>query len=352
MTKVRHHRRVSALLGGCLLLCGAPLRADAQDPDDEPPVAGQPVHFGGAVGKYRIRAEAEPTHLQAEDALTLTVTITGSGPPRHPPRRPDLRRLPEFARSFVIDDLAGPPPSAGVWIFRYRLKPRSARVKEIPALRFDYYKPGILPREKGYQTEYARPIPLTVTPRAEVRSGDLPGAPPAGLPDRVCNLAEGPAVVLRHDEPFALPGPAWLTLLMLGPPALCAGWFMVWRRRHPDPLTSARKRQSQAARKALRALRAVGRCPAAEASCRASAVVADYLRERLGAGAAEPTPAEVAAFLRRHGGDGPLADRTAGFFEACDAARFAPGPPPNGTPPAGQAAALIADLEAHPWATR
>ena len=51
-----------------------------QAADVEPPVAGRPGNYSGAIGShFRVQMHATPTQLQAEDPLTLTVRISGSG---------------------------------------------------------------------------------------------------------------------------------------------------------------------------------------------------------------------------------------------------------------------------------
>jgi hypothetical protein len=113
-------------------------------------------------------------------------------------------------------------------------------------------------------------------------------------------------------------------------------WYVVWRRLYPDAARRARIRRSRAARRALHLLRHAG-------PRETPAIVADYLRQRLDLATAEPTPAEVVEHLYRVGMDGQLADRTADFLHACDAARFAPHG--NGDELPGQAADLVLELE-------
>jgi hypothetical protein len=345
-------RRLTWLAICLCALAGTPLPVSAQPDDDpdEPPVVGQPAGFNGAVGVYKVATTAEPTDLQAEDPLTLTVRITGSGSPRHPPQRPPLRRLPEFTRRFVIEDLPGPSPTASpaVWEFRYRLKPLNPTVKEIPALRFDYFKPGVIPREKGYRSTYAPAIPLTVRPRAQVQPADIQGAAPVAHPEALYELAEDPAAVLGHAEPFALPAGWLVALMLLLPPVLCAGWYAGWRLRYPDTVRLARRRQSRAARQALQALEGIRPDHPGSLAWQVGAVVADYLRQRWDLAAVEPTPAEVADHLKQLGCAGSLADQAAAFFRACDTARFAPDHAAGPEDWKAAAAQLITALEDQP----
>src|SRR5438067_623194 len=111
----------------------------------EPPIVGRPAHFSGAIGSYKVRMRAEPTVLQAEDPLILTVRITGSGS-LESLARPNLQRQDRFAKQFQIENLKDRYlPDERAREFDYRLRPRSSAVKEIPALPFPFFTPGIVP---------------------------------------------------------------------------------------------------------------------------------------------------------------------------------------------------------------
>jgi hypothetical protein len=303
-----------------------PLRA-AQAID--PPLVGRPTHapFSGATGSFHPTTSATPTELQAEDPLLFTIRLTADGRVWRAPTRPDLRELPAFSERFLIEDVATPeesPSGRQGWEFVYRLKPRSPGVRAIPSFPFVYFQPGMLPAAKGYMTRWAPSIDLRVRPREEVKPPDLEASrPPVGPPATVYEFVDGDQV-LKHEIPEALPGPAVLSVIAFGPPLACLTWFLVWRRVHPNAARQARQRRSRAARLALRELRAVARLPAKEQTERAAGIVSEYLRQRFDLPAAEPTPVEVAAHLRRVALPEELADRAGRFFEVCAAARFAP----------------------------
>ena len=113
-----------------------------------------------------------PTEVTAEEPLTLTLRIAGPGnladiarPVARQARMPSSR-LP--SRTWTIDFVPGDPPRRE---FRYRIRPRTADVKEIPRFKFVYFNPRIMPASRGYQTTYAEPVPLTVKPRRCGRPG-------------------------------------------------------------------------------------------------------------------------------------------------------------------------------------
>jgi hypothetical protein len=137
----------------------------------DPPVVGRPTDFSGAIGgPFVVSLSAEPTQLTVEQPLTLTLRIVGPGNLRELPR-PALGKLDSF-RGFAVDELDdeyhdGPPPTR---TFRYRLRPRTPDVTQIPPIRFVYFNPAIVPPSRGYQTTYAEGIALAVKP--EPPSGD------------------------------------------------------------------------------------------------------------------------------------------------------------------------------------
>jgi hypothetical protein len=185
---------------------------------------------------------------------------------------------------------------------------------------------------------YTDPIPLQVRPHEAV-------AVPLQAPASAFQLATGPGLLARQ-APWAPPGVAVTALLLLGPPLLCAAWYSGWRRRYPDAARQARQRRSRAARLALQQLRAARGLPPDQRAARAASAVASYLRERLELAAAEPTPLETARHLQRKGCSAEVTEQAAGFFRACDEARFLPAPPPDGPDPAAAGTQLILAVEA------
>jgi hypothetical protein len=325
------------------LLCSWPATARAgEDDPDAPPALGAPEDFSGAVGKYRISCTASPTEVAVEDPIKLVVRITGAGPKKYLPERAKLRLFPpELGRDFYIQDVPREDrylAAERTWEFVYRLRPKRLGVTRIPALQFVYYDPAL----RRFQPARTRGnIALKVTARREaVLPKDATRVPAA--PDRFYELATGEAVLSRSGHAGDA-SPLLLACLILVPPVLCAGWYVLWRRLHPEAGWRAHRRRSRAAREAMAALRRVGSEGAGE---RTASVLAGYLRNRLELKGAEPTPEEVSTHLGRVGVSASVSGRLAGLFRACDAARFAPSPPAEAAVLTADACALVQALEA------
>ena len=145
-----------------------------------PPVVGRPVDFSGAVGgPFVVQWIADPTEVVAESPFILTLRITGPGNLQEL-HRPALGTLAPF-KPFAVEDLndrflPGNPPQRE---FRYRVRPRSAQVTEVPRFKLAYFNPHIVPPSRGFQTTYADAVPITVKPRTTA----IPANVPLEVPD-------------------------------------------------------------------------------------------------------------------------------------------------------------------------
>jgi hypothetical protein len=353
----KHQRAMLACVPGLIfpvlavLACAASGGEQGNRDAVEPPIAGQPVNFSGAIGSYRIAMVAEPTSLQAEDPIKLTIRInvSGSGSLKQI-NRPNLK-IAAFTRHFLIQDgQTRDLPDQQAREFEYFLRPKNPGVKQIPAVPFVYFNPAIVPASKGYQWAYARAIPLTVRPRSPVAAAQGKGSSAVSRPpDSVLQVSTG-ADVLRRDTSFVLPG--WLAMLGLAllPPVLCGLWLLGWRRLHPDASRVAKQRRSRAARLALKAIGSTAAFPHEEQARRVREIITEYLRERFDLGIYEPTPVEVSVHLQQKGLSAQASRQASLFFGACDAARFAPQAPGATDSWTAAATELVQALEEESWA--
>jgi hypothetical protein len=294
-----------------------------------PPIVGRPLDFSGAVGgPFAIQWHAEPTEVFAEEPLTLALRIVGPGNLKDIPR-PALGKLDTF-KSFAVEDLddrliPGDPPRRE---FRYRLRPRSADVKEVPRLKFVYFNPRVVPAARGYQTTYADAVALTVKVRTPVVAA-------VTVPDFIERDWMDDEEHWQHelhrsewltafDNIMRLLGTASspavaLCVALLGPPTFCGFAYLVWRRWYPDAVRVAAVQRSRAAATAIRCLRTADANPGRDVS----AALIGYLHDRTGLPKMASTPAEITAHIA---GTGQLTQRVKDISELlhrCDHARFA-----------------------------
>jgi hypothetical protein len=324
----------------------------------EAPLVGRKEPFCGAVGsgRFKVTTAANPKSVQAGDSILLTIRIEALSAWTKPPERPDLANKSEyrkFQERFYIDNAQErPTPAEGAWEFDFRLRPKSELVKEIPSLVIVYFRPGFTPPEKGYMATTSPAIPVQVTSRAKVQPSEIQGqSTPQSAPDYLYQITTGPEV-LKHESDAVFPNVWTLVLLSLAPPVLCIGWFLLWKRRHPNQARMSRLRKSRAARQALLSLSAMNGASGQlrEEARNVAKVLMGYLQERLDLRAIEPRPADIASHLTNKGVPADLVDRTAELFGACDMVRFSPSRQQGISPLAlrHEAADLVLALESQP----
>lgn len=137
------------------------------------PAEGQPDDFGGAVGSFRLRAEADRDEAAVNDAVALTAVVEGTGflqgvtPPRLE-STPDLKVFePKATESSRAQ--GGKLVSRRNW--EWVVVPLAPGTIAVPRVRFSYFDP-----EAGtYRTLTAGPEPLTVRRGAPAEAPSVSG---------------------------------------------------------------------------------------------------------------------------------------------------------------------------------
>lgn len=332
------------LLSTLGLLHGWTTSAFAQKtPDDPPfPVADRPVDFSNIVGKYDIKATADPTDLQVEQSITLRIQIIGEGRKEYEPNRKYLRLLPDSWRNdFYVQEMQDKHEvirEKKTWLFVYRLKPKHTKVNWIDDIKLVYYDPDIRGKQK-FVTKYANSIKITVKPKLD--KSDEMVVPLSAAPDSFFEYVETRHVLARSPGPFSISG-LQLTWFIALPPLACLFSVIAWRRYFPDEAQRAIQYRGASAARALAQLQASG--------VTAWDVVRKFLRERLDFPIEDPTPSEVSTFLKRRGFALVLCERSRKFLQACDAVRYTSGAISESRQLRDGAAGLIQDLETDPCA--
>lgn len=290
--------------------------------DPLPP--GRPEPFSGVVGELSLTASLDQDSVDANDAVTLTVTARGRG---------NVGAIPDPALDLPPDFEAYPPEvSDTVWragdglegrkTWRYVLIPRAPGRRTIPAIGMGFFDTGA----EAYRTAGTAPLPLMVT-------GEAPEGPPAGARGGVANLREdirfihlGTAGLRRRgDSPFR----DWaFWALFLLPAAAVLGSLALRRhqdRLERDPAFARQRRAGRVAKKRLaRAREMAGEGSNREFYAEVARALRGLVADKLNMAEAGMQLREMADVLRARGVSPEVIGEIADCLEHCDRQRFAP----------------------------
>ncbi|MGD9763675.1 MAG: BatD family protein [Candidatus Binatia bacterium] len=304
------------------------------------PEEGQPKDFSGAVGRFTFTLSAQPTELEAGDPITLRTEIAGVGnlaavtAPAVPADDRFRRYDPQPVRG---------EDGADRRVFEQVVIPKSADVREIPALRFTFFDP----EQRAYQVIERGPTPIEVRPGAAGKAQVLdaqPELPPRAEADAplgrdLVYIKDAPGTFQRGERWYR---GGWLAAAVAAPPLGFLAVVGFARRRAriaADPRLARRRAAAREARRALAAMRA-----ASTGSERfyddLSSAVATYLAARLDLPPGAVERDTVIARLSQNGTAEALCERTRRFFALIEQARYA-----GGNTSTGRDAALALALE-------
>jgi hypothetical protein len=147
------------------------------------PLANRPSDFNGALGQFKVTAQASPDHVTAGDPITLKLTVSGQG-------NFDRVITPVLGNSanwktykpvgrFTPDDSVG---LAGTKTFEQAVVPLQSGELKIPSLHFSYFDP----EANQYVTRSTAPIDVDVAPASAASIANATtSAPSATETDRL-----------------------------------------------------------------------------------------------------------------------------------------------------------------------
>ena len=325
------------------------------------PREGQPAHFPAAnVGRFTFDVAVDRASVAVGDAVTLTMTVRGSGNLRSVVL-PDLPTLPgwkAYEPKTNVSVEAGVVAS-GVKTVEGLIRPERPGKTIIPALTFVSFDP----EAKRYVETQSQPLYLEVSGDAGVAAAGqplAPGSPAAGVE----NVIAGEIRPIRaYAAPSRSVGASFLRgtgfkLTLLTPPLAFVGLAFVGRVRERlsrDERRTSRRRLRSIARRRLRAAAAhrdAGR--AAAFYVEIERVLRDALSEKLRVPVGGLRSEELGTLLGARGLPGDDVARLLAVLAACDEARFSPGGEPAERPALDamldRAAATIDVIEKAPLA--
>ena len=139
------------------------------------PENSKPASFAGAVGNYKFTSSIDKTELSTNEAVTVTLTVSGSG-------NIELLQMPEpvFPPDFEVYDPkittstdVNSQGITGTKKAEYLAIPRRAGSFSIPPVEFSYFNPS----SESYQTLYSEPYELSVVKGKETEGDGTVYAP-------------------------------------------------------------------------------------------------------------------------------------------------------------------------------
>jgi tetratricopeptide (TPR) repeat protein len=265
----------------------------------EPPPAGRPADYLGAVGSLVASARLDAPAGRMGDPVVLTVRLSGTGNVKLLPRPVltlDWAAVALGDERVTIDTTAA--RVAGVKEFDWLLTPRRSGRLTVPAVRYPFFDPA----RGTYDLAVADSLSF------DVAAASLAGADTASASRLPIRRA------LRAERPVPLPSRAWYwALLVLAPVPASLRRLLVRRRRRASTQSAARR---------LRGFAAARRPPTPRELRR---TWLDALRERVPAvGADAPAHVGLGRLLRRAGVTDDTAYAAELLLGRLDAAAFSP----------------------------
>jgi hypothetical protein len=290
----------------------------------EPLPPGKPEPFSGVVGGLELAAVIAPDSVDANEAVTLTLTASGTG---------NLRSIPEPVLDLPADFEVYPPEvseslsPAGAGLrgnksWEFVLIPRAPGTRTIPPVSFGYFDTS----SDAYRMASTEPIDLLVSgevvegPSALVRGGV------AALREDIRFIHLGPVQLLRTDRSLFQGSGFWATVLLPILLVLAAAGFRFHQDRlEGDPAFARRRRAGKIAQARLAGAR---RLATGESSREFYAEVARALRgfvaDQLNVAEAGMQIGEVETGLKERGVSDEAVQEVSACLSFCDLQRFAP----------------------------
>lgn len=290
----------------------------------EPLPPGRTEPFSGVVGNLSVSASLSPDSVDANEAVTLTISASGRG---------NLKAIPEPELDLPPDFEAYPPEISesvqrsgaglsGRKSWEFVLIPRAPGNRTLPAIPFGYFD-----TEAGaYRTASTSPLELTV-------SGELAEGPGALVRGGVASLRED--IRFIHMEPARLNrthgslfgGTAfWLILLLPMASVLgVMGLRVHLDRLERDPAYARGRRAGKVAHARLGEARRLAKDGAPrEFYAEAALALRGFLADKLNVAEAGMQMTDVTEGLAQKGVSREVADEVLACLDHCDLNRFAP----------------------------
>jgi len=292
--------------------------------DVQPLPPGRPESFSGVVGNLRLTAALDRDSVEANDAVTLTLRVSGEGNIRaitapEPAFPPDFEVFPPEVSQSINPTATG---LAGSKTFEYVIIPRAPGQREVPSVALAYLDDVT----GAYRTLESGVLPLEVSGTVIDGPGALARGGVAQLREDIRFIHLGSLELRRTGSPLFNGAGFWLFALL----PLVGVVGAVGLRRHWDLLEGdvAYARGRRAGRVAKKRLAEASRLASGDDPRAFYAEVARALRgfiaDRLNVAEAGLQTTELDVLLTNSGVEQGTRDDLRGCLEHCDRQRFAP----------------------------
>lgn len=312
---------LSTAVGSGETLRSKPLRLEVVPLPDGAPPGFDPTY----VGQFTAEASVDRSRIDAADALTLTLSVRGTGAIRR--TEPPVLEVPGFEfrapRDFDQDVDLSSNEVKGERTYRYWTTPTEGGKQVIAAIEIPYFDPST----GRYEAARTRPMTVFVEGDPNAVQAIETGSNRENVISRDIRLIRsgdqiGSRVALRlHDS-------SWFWILALAPPLLFALIVIT------DRVREGLKKETPRARLRRARGRARQRFRVAEIHLRGNRppkffaelahVISEHIAERVGQPVRSMTRAEMRAFLAEKGFDDTTIKQIVDSLESFDFARFAP----------------------------
>jgi hypothetical protein len=264
----------------------------------DPPAAGRPADYAGAVGAVRASARLGSATARMGDPLVLTVRLEGTGNVKLLPRPAltlDWASIADGEERVEVDTTRA--RVQGAKEFDWLLTPRRAGPRELPGIRYPFFDP----ERAAYDVVTTGPISLDIA-AASLAAADTAVAPRLAI-----------RTTLGEERPPALPSRPWYWLLLVAAPVPATlRRFVRRRRRRRSGVTPGRQLQQLAGARTEVPARELRR------------LYLDALRERIPALTLATSQAPLGRQLRRAGVTEATAQVAEALLDRLDGAAFSP----------------------------
>ncbi|MFH1620245.1 MAG: BatD family protein [bacterium] len=249
------------------------------------PEKGRPTSFSGAVGQFKIKASADRKELKAGEALTLSVTVQGTGNLKTI-TAPALPDMPSFRVYDTVSSLNLQKSNdlvQGSKAYKTVFIPKVQGVQVIPSIRFSFFNPV----SGSYEEVSSRPLEINVL------AGAAPGPVQAGRPgaagrditqfaDDIHYVKDKTSLSAFTRFMLRINALGWFNLAPLAAFLLSLAWNGLRKLRNKDPAAARCRRALSRAHTSLKkAERLFDAGKAPEAVALISCVLTDYLSDKL-----------------------------------------------------------------------